>query len=149
MTPEGITTVFNGVPLAPRTAVEQFSTTLPTEIASEDGFLRRVNRETTIRLHTVLSGETAAVYEMGIPVVETGDKWHYDIGQKVPLTLDRENVHPGFLRQVRVTVFNRMHASLTGEDMNSEWAEAASADSNCAPEAVQTWKPSVNHDAPR
>jgi len=49
---------------------------------------------------------------MGIPVVETGDRWHYDIGQKVPLTLDRENVPPGFLRQVRVAVFNRMHAQL-------------------------------------
>ena len=34
-----------------------------------------------------LPDETATLYEMGIPVVETGDKWHYDIGQKVPLTI--------------------------------------------------------------
>ncbi|MBE0545431.1 MAG: hypothetical protein IH623_29175 [Verrucomicrobia bacterium] len=76
---------------------------------------------------------------MGIPVVETGDKWHYDIGQKVPLTLDRENVPPGFLRQVRVAVFNRMHTQLAPEDVNSEWAETAIASPDCAMEAVQSY----------
>ena len=136
--PEGITTVFNGAPLAPRTAVEQFSATLPTEVAGKDGFLRRANRETTIRLHTVLPGETATLYEMGIPVVETGDKWHCDIGQKVPLTIDRENVQPAFLRQVRVAVFNRMHERLGAGDMNSEWAETAIASPECDPQAVQS-----------
>ena len=25
------------------------------------------------------------LYELGIPVVETGDKWHYSVRQKVPL----------------------------------------------------------------
>lgn len=106
--PASIVTVFNGTTLEPRREAEQFTTTLPTEVASADGFLRRVNRETSVRLFTVLPGETAMLYEMGIPVVETGDKWHYDIGQKVPLTIDRENVPPGFLRQVRVAVFNQM-----------------------------------------
>ena len=77
------------------------SATLPTEVASADSFLRRINRETTIWLYPVLPGETAMLYEMGIPVVETGNKWHYDFGQKVPLTLDWENVQPSFLRQVR------------------------------------------------
>jgi len=79
------------------------------------------------------------LYEMGIPVVETGDKWHYDIGQKVPLTLDRENVQPSFLRQVRVAVFNRMHGQLGPEDVNSEWTELAIASPDCIPDAVQTY----------
>src|SRR5204862_2279732 len=78
------------------------------------------------------------LYELGIPVVVTGDKWHYDIGQKVPLTLDRENVQPNFLRQVRVVVFNRMSGQLAPEDVNSEWAETAIASPDCAPEAVQS-----------
>ena len=137
--PAGIVTVFNGATLEPRNELEQFTTTLPTEVASADGFLRRVNRETSVRLFTVLPGETAMLYEMGIPVVETSDKWHYDIGQKVPLTIDRENVPPGFLRQVRVAVFNQMHARLGPEDVNSEWAETAMASPDCTAEAVQSY----------
>src|SRR6266516_3112610 len=139
ISPERITTVFNGTPLEPRLPVEQFSATLQTEVANEDGFLRRVNRETTIRVFAVLPGESATLYELGIPVGVTGDKWHYDIGQKVPLTLDRENVQLGFLRQVRVAVFNRMHGQLGPEDVNSEWAETAIASPDCAPEAVQSY----------
>ena len=77
------------------------------------------------------------LYELGIPVVETGDKWHYDIGQKVPLTLDRENVQPSFLRQIRVAVFNRMHRQLAPKDVNSAWAETAIASPDCAPTAGQ------------
>lgn len=137
--PPRIDTLFNSVLLQPRQVVCEFSATLPTEIAGADGLLVRANRATTVRLFDVAPGETAMLYEMGIPVVETGDKWHYDISQKVPLTLDRENVQPKFLRQVRVVVFNRMHTHLSAEDVNSEWAEAAAAAPDCAPEAVEAY----------
>ncbi len=139
ISPEHIATVFNGQRLEPRLPLEKFTATLPTEVADDAGLLRRVNRATTVRLYPVLPGETAMLYEMGIPVVETGDRWHYDIGQKVPLTLDRENVPPGFLRQVRVAVFNRMHGELTAEDANSAWAEAAVASPDCRAEAVESY----------
>ena len=139
ISPATITTVFNGTPLAPRAVLEQFSVTLPTEVASDDGFLRRAQRETIIRLLALMPGETATLYEMGIPVVETGDRWHYDIAQKVPLSLDRESVPPSFLRQVRVAVFNRMHTQLAPEDMNSEWAETAIASPDCATDAVASY----------
>jgi hypothetical protein len=112
---------------------------LPTEVADPEGYLRRVNRATPIRVCDCLPGETARLYELGIPVVETGDRRHYDIGQKVPLTLDRENVPPSFLRQVRGAVPNRMHDRLTTEDANSQWAEAAAAAPDCRPEAVESY----------
>jgi len=137
--PEKISTIFNGEPLTPRLPLETINATLPTEVASADGLLRRAQRETVIRLYAVLPGEKATLYEMGIPVVETGDKWHYDIGQKVPLSLDRENVPPGFLRQVRVAVFNRMHDQLGVDDVNNEWAGLAVASPDCAAEAVQSY----------
>jgi hypothetical protein len=57
----------------------------------------------------------------------------------VPLTLDRENVPPGFLRHVRVAVFNRMHRQLGPEDVNSEWAESAIASPDCAAGAVESY----------
>jgi hypothetical protein len=139
ISPDNIITVFNGVPLESQLCIGSFKAILPTEVASQDGFLRRVNRETTIRLHPVAPGETAMLYEMGIPVVATGDKWHYDIGQKVPLTLDRENVQPNFLRQVRVGVFNQMHGQLDQQDVNSEWAETAISSPDCKSDAVQSY----------
>ncbi|MGP8053207.1 MAG: hypothetical protein ACLQAH_05245 [Limisphaerales bacterium] len=137
--PSDIVTSFNGAVLQSRLVAAEFKATLPTEIAEADGFLMKKNRETTVRLFNVAPGETAMLYEMGIPVVETGDKWHYDIGQKIPLTLDRENVQPSFLRQLRVAVFNRMHTQLSTEDVNSEWAGAAVAAPDCVPEAVQSY----------
>ena len=92
-----------------------------------------------VRVHGVPPGETALLLEMGIPVVETGDKWHCDIGQKALLTLDRDNVAPSFLRRVRLTVLNQMHQRLGSEDVNSDWVEVAVADPDCAPEAVRTY----------
>jgi hypothetical protein len=137
--PPQITTIINGEPVRGRQPLQSFNVTLPTEVAGNEGLLRRVPRETEIRLYEVSPGETATLYEMGIPVVETGDRWHYDIGQKVPLTLDRENVPPSYLRQVRVAAFNEMHAHLTAQDVNSEWAEVAIGSKECAPEAVRSY----------
>ena len=57
----------------------------------------------------------------------------------MPLTLDRENVPPGFLRQVRVAVLNQMHAQLGPDDVNSEWAETAIASPDCTPDAVRSY----------
>ena len=76
---------------------------------------------------------------MGIPMVETGDKWHDDIGQNVPLSLDRENVPPGFLRQMRMAMFSRMHDQIGVDDVNNEWAGLAVASPDCAAEAVQRY----------
>jgi hypothetical protein len=137
--PQGISTVINGQELVRRVPRAQIPATLPTEIANEDGLLRRVNRATAVRLHGVLTGETATLYEMGIPVVETGDRWHYDVCQKVPLTFDRENVPPAFLRQVRVAVFNHMYDQLTTADANSEWVAAVVASRDCLPQAVEAY----------
>jgi hypothetical protein len=134
--PNGVVTTFNAQQLEPRAVAGEFRMVLRTELAGPDGFLRRADRETTVRLHDLLPGETASIYEMGIPVVETGDKWHYDIAQKVPLTIDRENVQPAFLGQVRLAVFNRSHEHLLGDDMNSEWVEMAVASPDCTGEAM-------------
>ncbi len=79
------------------------------------------------------------LYEMGIPIVETGDKWHCDVAQKIPLTLDREGVAPSFLRELRLAVFNHMHGQVKAEEMNSPWVEQVVADKDCKPAAIQTY----------
>lgn len=136
--PAGIVTRFNGERLAERVPVERFKMPLQTEISDDEGMLRRTVRMTEIEVYEVLDGEKAHIYEMGIPIVETGDKYHYNIGQKVPLNADRDNVTPAYLQEVRVEVLNRMRDRITKEDATSSWVRDAAADENVSKEAVET-----------
>lgn len=97
LAPHDITTVINGHVLQARSPVADFNATLTTEIANEDGFMVRTQRKTRIEIYEPLPGEVPQIYEMGIPVVETGDRWHLNVWQKVPLNFDRDNVPPSFL----------------------------------------------------
>lgn len=137
--PAGILTRVNGESIAARPPMAAFQARLQTEKSNAAGFLRRVERQTEVKLHEPLPGEPAMLYEMGIPIVQTGDKWHYDVAQKIPLTLDREGVTPSFLRDLRLAVFNHMHEQIQAEDINSPWIEQVVAEIDCAPGAVKTY----------
>jgi hypothetical protein len=65
------------------------------------------------------------LYEMGIPVVETGDRYHVNVLQKVPLNFDRDNVTPSYLARVRALIVEHMHQSLTVDDANQAWVRQA------------------------
>jgi hypothetical protein len=84
----------------------------------------------------VEKGEKAHLYELGLPVVATGDRWHYSVEQKVPLAMERDNVSPRYLKTLRTLVLNQMYAALTAQDANSPWARDALADQRVAAEAV-------------
>lgn len=132
LVPEGILTTVNGEEVAPRAAVRSFEWYLLTEVATDDGMLKSVYRATKVSIYEVLPGEQAMLYEMGIPVVATGDRWHVDIGQKVPLSMERDNVPPSYLRDVRVAVANHTADLLTADDANKTWARDALADYQCS-----------------
>jgi hypothetical protein len=135
--PAGITTTFNGDALVERVPAYQFEASLPTEIANEDGDLRRTAvRKCVVNCYEVKTGETASIYEMGIPVVEHDCAWHVDVMQKVPLTLDRENVTGRFLKVLRTAVFNETHQSLDTEAVNHAWTQDAIESGDAKPEAV-------------
>jgi hypothetical protein len=70
--PAGVVTTFNGVELAHRTPVREFESPVWTVFGPE---LKRTIRKTTVSLYEPAEGEVAMVYEMGIPVVPTGDRW--------------------------------------------------------------------------
>ena len=53
------------------------------------------------------------LFEMGIPIVGTGDQFHVSVDQKVPLSFDREQVSPAYLRDVRAAVLNAVHDRLS------------------------------------
>lgn len=136
---EYIVTLVNGTLLSQRFAVGATMATLQTEIADAEGFLRRSNRVTTIEAYQVRNGETAMIYEMGVPVAPTGDKWHYNIKQKVPLALDRADIPAAFVKSVRVAIFSMLHDKLGPEDANAEWIEVAANDPHCDQAAMDTY----------
>jgi hypothetical protein len=136
--PGGIATTFNGqvIPVrAPRTV---FEATLPTVIADDFGVMRKTTRKTRVEIHEVADGEVAHIYEMGIPIVPTGDRFHVNVMQKVPLNTDRDNVLPAYLRQLRTEVLNATFDSVhTEEQAGAAWVRSALADERVTPEAVK------------
>lgn len=122
--------------IEPRKPLRAFEATLPTEISDAEGNLSRTVRKTTVEIFDPLPGETAMIYELGIPVVETEDRWHVNVLQKVPLNKDRDNVTPAYLGQLRTLVVNEMKDQLRPEDANAGWVREATSDEDCSPEAV-------------
>jgi len=135
--PDGIVVTFNGDRLMPRQPIHTFEASLETQIADAKGVMRPTTRKTQVSLYEPLPGETPSLYEMGLPIVETGDKWHVSIAQKIPLNRDRNNVKPAYLRTVRTLVLNAMCDRLTQEDANADWVRQAGSDPNCSPDAIK------------
>jgi len=156
--PVGVRTIIRTTPDGPgeelpqRKPVAAFEATLQTVLADEEGNLRSTRRKTEVRLYEPLEGEEASIYEMGIPVVETGDRWHVDVQQKVPLTVDRTNVPPSFLRRLRAFVLNEAGAHLSDEDSTESWVTQGLTDKEVSSEAVKAvvdkryGKKVVSHD---
>lgn len=134
--PTGVDLHVNGERISHRVPVKVVEATLATEIADAEGFLRRSSRKTKVEIYKLDPGETAYLYELGIPVVETGDQWHVNVLQKVPLNTDRDNVPPAFLTAIRALVLNAMVAEIKGEQAAAPWVRAATESKDAAPEAV-------------
>lgn len=143
LVPEDVFVSFNGLEIKPRDKKSSFETTLPTEIADAEGVLRRSARKTEVSIYEPRQGETPMLYEMGIPVVELsgGEPWHINIGQKVPLNADRDNVTPAYMREVRTYVLNHMHPSLKGkEEAAKTWVREAMTDPRIEKDAFEKAK---------
>jgi len=99
--------------------------------------MRNTERKTKVNLYERLPGEVAMIYEMGIPIVELGDDpWHVNVMQKVPLSRDRDNVNPSYLRKIRVGVLNAKFEELTKEDAGATWVREAAGSTKSTDEAV-------------
>ena len=132
----GLTLIVNGRQIPNRDPIHKFEVALPTEVGEE---LRKSIRKTTVEVYEASGAAPAMLYELGIPIVETGDKWSYNVLQKVPLNVDRDNVTPAYLRTLRTAVFNEMHHQIEKEDTTQGWVQEASSDDSCKPEAVRTF----------
>jgi hypothetical protein len=136
--PSGIITTLNGAKLPVRSPTAAFEATLRTEIADADGNLRGSLRKTTVHVYPVRAGETGTIYELGIPVVETGDAYHADVQQKVPVGFDRDSVPPAYLRSLRTYVLNAVHEHMAPSESNSVWVRQAMGTKGVSVEAVRS-----------
>jgi hypothetical protein len=136
--PENIVVTFNGDRLLPRKPLRTFEASLETLVADDQGVMRPRVRKTQVAIFEGLPGEVPGLYEMGLPVVETGDRWHVNVGQKVPLNRDRDNVKPAYLQAVRVAVLNAAFDLLTNEEeATAGWCKLAGSDPRCSDEAIK------------
>lgn len=134
--PESNPTTFNGVPLRVRRPIHSFQATLQTIRSDEEGNLRTTSRKTEVRVYEPFEDEVPSIYEMGIPVVETGDRWHYDVQQRVPVNWERSNVPPAYLRTLRVEVLNALHDNVPKEGITDTWVTEGLSDYRCNQQAA-------------
>lgn len=135
--PENVTTVYNGVVLQARKPKRIYNDTLPTVISNTEGHLTNTIRKTQIEIHTVRDGEEAFIYEMGVPVVESGMKYHVNVMQKVPLNEDRDNVTPAYFRLLCASVVEQMYDDLEAEQTSQSWVSIALEQDNIDADAVR------------
>lgn len=135
--PPGIVTHMEGVELIAPDFPLSFESVLPTEAAGEDGMLVRTSRRAVVNAYRIDHDHPAAIYEMGIPVCELDGEWLFDVQQKIPLTLDRENVLESFKKALALAAFNALHARMDVAAMNTTWAKTAVESPDASPEAVK------------
>lgn len=137
LAPRGIHTTFNGEYLAPRKSMSTLTASLTTEMANGDGILRRVKRQAGVEVLEPREGEEPMLYELGIPVMPLDCKWHVNVQQKVPLTMERDSVLPSYLREISSLVVNELHAHLNAEEAAANWVTEGVGSKHATPAAVE------------
>lgn len=123
--PRSIKVSYNGEVLERRSPEASWRESLQTEVADDDGLLKARKRTTSLTLYRPREGETPHLYELGIPVVEIDGAFHVNVGQKVPLNMERNNVTPAYLRAVQLSVVNNATELLTEDQAASGWVTTA------------------------
>ena len=127
ISPQDITTTFNGKELVRRTPIVTFEASLPTHVANEDGVLQKRIRKTKVEVYAAMPGMPGWLYELGLPVVETGDPYDVNVCQKVPQGFNRDNVSPAYLRELRMHTVNATHGIMAAGQFQGELAAVALA----------------------
>jgi hypothetical protein len=129
--------VLNGTTLPHAKPVHTFQMTLPTIISNDEGTLVSSKRKTFVHLYET-GEEPAYIYEMGLPVQQLllGDKFHIDVQQRIPVSMDRSVVKESYIKKVRTEILNHVHATLDGEEVNESWVTQALNSKDLAAEAL-------------
>jgi hypothetical protein len=139
--PDGVTFTVNGEEVQHRTPIATIpSVSLPTVIPDNDGVMRPTRRPTRVSLYEPLPNKAASLYEMGVPVVRTDDRFDINVAQRVVLSgQDRSNVVPSYLAAIRVLALNAAVEvnELDADTATSVWVAQASSDKRASDEAIR------------
>lgn len=119
--PSGIATFVNGEQLPSRTPLRSAERSLETEMRGPEGGFRYTVRTAPVSLYAPLPGEEPHLYEIGIPIDQIACPWHVDVGQKIPLSLDRSSVRVGYARSVMTAVAEMMADAMAKEQARAAW----------------------------
>ena len=134
--PKGIKTTINGEIIEYRKPFLTFSEKMPTEIADEEGNLKKSQRKTKIEIHPG-PDENHTIFEMGIPVVETDIGFGINVMQKIPLNMDRDNITPAYAARLKAIVLNHMNMAMDKKDMAESWVSEALEHPECSVNAAK------------
>jgi hypothetical protein len=141
--PSNMETMFNGERLSAPEPLRTISAALPTVVGDKEGVLRPTMRTATVEIYAMMEipaeDESAGyLYEMGIPVVELDVPFRVNVGQKIPLNADRDNVTPSYMRRICSLVLDAMHEQLSPEQSSMGWVAKALEDRDIAPATVKS-----------
>ena len=135
--PKNLDFYVNGTKMPHREVFKSIEATLPTEILTNE-MMTRTSRKTTIDIYKPQEGKSAWLYEIGLPVLEIDCDYSVDVQQKVPLSSDRENVPPSFLRAIYAEIVNACHREITPEMSSNVWVREAVSSDRVIPAATTT-----------
>lgn len=133
--PTGIEYYINGERVNSKEIFKSFESTLDTEIFEND-VIKIIRRKTEV--HLIESSGQSYVFEMGIPVMETDCKWHIDVQQRVPLTIDRESIKPSYLKVLYAEILNHTHNDLVKEEVSTSWVRTGFVDNRIEKDAAKS-----------
>jgi len=136
ITPPDVRTSVNGEVLGHREPVRTFRVKQLESVVEKGGKMGMTRRTATVSILEPVNGQ-AYLYEMGIPIVDIPDRWDVDVSQKIPLTMDRDNVPPRYLRRIRTEVVSNCHDLLMDSDVSEPWVREATSEKEIAPGAFR------------
>jgi len=101
---------------------KSFVEELPSVTSDENGNLVKTKRKTEIELFKT---NINFICEMGIPVVSTDIGFSINVNQKIPLSKDRDNVSPSYLKKLKTYILNHTSSDLSEEETKSSWVQEA------------------------
>ena len=136
--PTDFVTTVNGITLPSKSPVADFNESLPTIGVNDEGEMFNTARKTDVFIYEPEDGETPMLMELGIPVVESGTKYHVDVRQKVPLNMERDAVTPAYRKKIRGYVLNATHELLTEDEAKANWVNEGIGTPEVSAEALTT-----------
>jgi hypothetical protein len=128
LVPQGIELVVNGERISARSVQHRVQANITTELYDAIGqSWKKPGRTTTIHLVRTQPGETATIYEMGIPVaaVDWNMPYHCDVQQRVPMNPNRDAVAAGYPVKLHVACLPTLLEEMEESAIKDDWVGTA------------------------